>query len=261
MKHPRLFYLLSILCFASCQGNTPSQPETNQATPAPEVTETTASSDCYRAISGKDSVLIHLRTTGQNVQGDLIYSFFEKDNNTGTLSGTFSGDTLFAEYNFMSEGQESVREVAFLKKGNALVEGFGPVKENAGKMEFENRNALEFNGKLSYQSTDCQSDEHGCVALTGYHWSQLKKDCIRPAGTAIRLNAGAELSSKAKPAFLLFSDDQQQAELFLPGSKASLLLQRQGTEGSHHWESGDWKLYPWKGYVLKQKDQLAYAGQ
>ncbi|MBC7923892.1 MAG: hypothetical protein H7Z75_22690 [Ferruginibacter sp.] len=265
MKHRRLLFIAIPVCLASCRSNTsPSQESAREAPSGAEVSTAAPQADtssCYRAISGKDSVLLYIHRTGNAIQGDLVYTFFEKDNNTGTLAGQLSGDTLFAEYKFTSEGQQSVREVAFLKRGNELVEGFGSAKEAAGKRVFENRGALNFDNTMRYQKVDCNQDEHGCIASVGYYWSSLKKDCIRPLGTGIRLHAGAEASSRAKPAFLLFSEDKKQAELFLPETEASVLLQRQGQEGNPYWENGRWKLYPWKGYVLKQDDKLAYAGQ
>jgi hypothetical protein len=42
------------------------------------------------------------------------------------------GNTLFAEYKFLSEGTECIREVVFLKKENDFVEGYGDSEE---KME------------------------------------------------------------------------------------------------------------------------------
>ncbi len=274
MKYNLFVLIATLFCLAACKNNSSQNQEsareaqtgTEAQTSSDSQTQTDASqpaaSDaCYRSLSGKDSVLLHIERTGNTIKGDLIYTFFEKDNNTGTLEGEMSGDTLFADYTFRSEGQQSVREVAFLQKGDELVEGFGPVKETGNKMVFENRGALQFTNKLTYRKVDCNPDAHGCAAAVGYYWSSLKNSCVRPLETGVRLNAGAEASSKAKPAFVLFSEDKKQAELFLPGAKAALLLQQKGEEGKKHWENGDWKLYAWKGYVLKQNDKLAYAGQ
>lgn len=216
---------------------------------------------CYKAISGKDSVLLHLVITGNTATGDLAYSFFEKDDNTGTLSGELRGDTLFAEYTFQSEGQQSVREVALLRRADALVEGFGPVKDTAGKMVFVNRSALEFKGSFTYNAISCAPDKHGCPRAVGYRWSALKNACIRPAQAGIRLKALEEAGPGSEPAFVVFSEDSARGELFLPQAATAVVLQRKGTEGTGYWEGGEWKLYPWKGYVLKRGDKALYGGQ
>lgn len=75
-----------------------------------------------------------LTLTGNEVTGDLACKYFQKDQNKGTLRGVMIGDTLFATYTFTSEGIESSREVASLKKDNDLVEGYGDVQEKNGML-------------------------------------------------------------------------------------------------------------------------------
>ncbi len=86
--------------------------------------------------------MMHLIRNGNLVTGELVYDYFEKDKNTGTIKGEMKGDTLFAEYIFMSEGINSVREVAFLQKGDDLIEGYGDVEEQTAKIVFKNKAAL-----------------------------------------------------------------------------------------------------------------------
>lgn len=57
------------------------------------------------------------------------------------------GDTLLAAYTFQSEGTESVREVAFVRRGPAFVEGYGNIVEHNGQMVFERPLALQFDAK------------------------------------------------------------------------------------------------------------------
>ena len=86
----------------------------------------------------KDSVLLELNFKGNAFTGNLEYHYLKKDQNIGTLMGSKTGDTLIAEYRFMSEGMESSREVAFLKSGTDLVEGYGDVEEKNNKVVFKN---------------------------------------------------------------------------------------------------------------------------
>jgi len=113
---------------------------------------------CYAGITGKDSVFLKLTQNNNIVLGDLEYKRFQKDQNKGTITGAMRGDTLLADYTFMSEGVPSVREVIFLKKGNRLVEGFGDVEEKNGKMGFKNTGTVKFNEGMSLKEIDCNSN-------------------------------------------------------------------------------------------------------
>jgi len=119
--------------------------------------EEPAVKECYSAIIKKDTISLSLTVKDSSLEeGELHYNFFEKDKNHGTLTGTFKGDTLFADYTFMSEGKSSVREVVFLKKGNTFIEGYGDVEEKDNKMVFKDKKKLSFDGKIALSKTDCK---------------------------------------------------------------------------------------------------------
>lgn len=121
----------------------------------PEIT--VSGKQCYLWTQGKDSVSMTLVTAnGGNVTGDLRYNFFEKDDNSGTVSGLFKGDTLFVEYAFESEGMKSVREVAFLKRDKTFLEGFGEVEQKDNKEVFKDKKTLKFGGSLILQEVPCK---------------------------------------------------------------------------------------------------------
>ncbi|MBC7923899.1 MAG: hypothetical protein H7Z75_22725 [Ferruginibacter sp.] len=162
MKTNLVFLAVLGSLLASCDKNTRQTSEPPVATTPTQVPATTnpaPATSCYRYLSGKDSVTLRITTTGNAVKGELRYTFFEKDKNTGTLEGQVKGDTIFADYTFLSEGTESVREVAFLREGNDLVEGYGAAKEVNNKMVFENRSALNFKNNTLYKKVDCGKDE------------------------------------------------------------------------------------------------------
>jgi len=69
-----------------------------------------------------------------------------------------NGDTLIAEYTFMSEGINSVREVAFLKKDQNYVEGYGEMEEKDGKTIFKNTAGIRFDTKATLVSVACAYD-------------------------------------------------------------------------------------------------------
>ncbi|MEZ4877412.1 MAG: hypothetical protein R2805_07685 [Flavobacterium sp.] len=102
-------------------------------------------------------------------------------------------------------------------------------------------------------------DENGCLASAGYIWSKLNKECVK-------LFTGVQLNPIDKPqnedetvsAFIMFSEDGSQAELFLPNSTETYILTRK-TEGES-WVLNEWQLIPYKGYILKQGEKILYAG-
>lgn len=87
---------------------------------------------CYSNINGKDTVYLKIEKFPNVVTGKLVYKLYEKDSNTGTIDGILKGDTLIADYTFMSEGQQSVRQVAFIITDSLATEGYSDMEK---KME------------------------------------------------------------------------------------------------------------------------------
>lgn len=85
-------------------------------------------SNCYRYIKGRDTVFLKVERFPNVVTGRLIYALYEKDRNTGDIEGKMMGDTLVADYHFMSEGTMSNRQVVFLIQGETATEGYGDLK-------------------------------------------------------------------------------------------------------------------------------------
>jgi hypothetical protein len=110
---------------------------------------------CYTSSNKKDSILLQLNILGTRVKGEMSYHIFEKDRNQGTLRGKMMGDTIIADYSFLSEGKQSIRQVAFLRKGNALSEGYGEMINNNNIMTFSNTAALDFSKGAQLQKTNC----------------------------------------------------------------------------------------------------------
>lgn len=120
-----------------------------------KVEEPVAQNACYQSFYKRDTVTLHLEVNNNRVTGNLVYHLFEKDKNSGIIDGQMKGDTLLAEYSFMSEGVNAVREVAFLKKGSDLVEGYGDMVEKNGKLLFKNTASINFENKIVLVKEDC----------------------------------------------------------------------------------------------------------
>jgi hypothetical protein len=98
---------------------------------------------------------MRINVTDNLVTGELDYYIFEKDSNKGTIRGRMSGDTLLADYTFLSEGTTSVREIVMVKKGGDFLEGYGEVEETEGKANFVNPKKLKFKDGLTFRKTNC----------------------------------------------------------------------------------------------------------
>ncbi|MFC6861023.1 hypothetical protein [Zunongwangia atlantica] len=100
---------------------------------------------CYLYASETDTISLNIEKLDKNISGSLIYMLKEKDINRGEISGEMKGDTLFADYEFMSEGKTSVRQVMFLQKENQLVEGYLT----------EDSKSYKFNEDFALTRTNC----------------------------------------------------------------------------------------------------------
>ena len=114
-----------------------------------------ATASCYAYTANKDTITLRLTANKNAVTGEFAYKLFEKDKNTGTIQGGMKGDTLLADYTFMSEGTESVRQVAFLRGGDTFTEGYAAVRQEGSRMVFEKTGDLKFNGNTALKKVSC----------------------------------------------------------------------------------------------------------
>jgi hypothetical protein len=118
-----------------------------------EVAGEAAGQLCYIYVENKDTVKMTITIQDKTLIGELRYKLFEKDRNYGQLQGVISGDTIIANYEFESEGKKSIREVAFLRTENTLIEGFGPMDTTGTR--FSSHRVLTFTG-FELHKTDCR---------------------------------------------------------------------------------------------------------
>jgi hypothetical protein len=110
---------------------------------------------CYSFIQKQDTINLLISLNEGKVEGVLEFRFYEKDQSTGAIEGEMRGDTLFAVYQFMSEGILSLREVAFLQKDTAFLMGIGEVTNAGNKEVFKNRKDISFPAALVLQQVPC----------------------------------------------------------------------------------------------------------
>lgn len=103
-------------------------------------------------------------------------------------------------------------------------------------------------------------DAQGCVTSAGYRWSDLKAECVRVYDVGYRLNSINELEEDGSmySAFVLFENDGDRAELFLPDGSKSVMLKRESKDGAY--VNKQWQLTPGKGYKLSKNGTVLYEG-
>ena len=104
-------------------------------------------------------------------------------------------------------------------------------------------------------------DEHGCIGSAGYVWCEVQKDCIRLFVKGIRTEAvdGSDAS-----AFIVFSPDSTQLELFFSNNQPNEILERRGLpSGGYAWnvEDDDTKNVRLIDglWTISQRDKLIYS--
>ena len=111
---------------------------------------------CYHYFGPADTIIFQMNwLDSSRFKGSLVYRLKEKDQNIGTLKGEKRGVLLLAEYRFQSEGKNSIREVAFKKVDNYLLEGSGEVKVDSNATRFVDLEKLSFDVKRKLVFTKC----------------------------------------------------------------------------------------------------------
>lgn len=157
MKKLSALTIILMGIFISCKKETrlpPPQIEPNAPKEA-ELVEP-AGNQCYTSrLNGNIVALSFNVNSHQEVNGKLSYNITGKDKNEGSIIGNMKGDTLIADYTFMSEGVSSVREVVFLQKDGAFIEGYGDVTDANDKVAFVDKKKLKFDAKNTLIKSDC----------------------------------------------------------------------------------------------------------
>ncbi len=150
-----LILSLLILSFFGCKNNTSKEQNTleEKEVVTAEKPSSLLQLGCYSYNANNNAINLEITNLENGINGKLTYGLDGKDSNSGTLNGKLKGDKLFGEYNFMSEGVESKREVAFLIKDNQLIEGFGELNENG--TAFVDENNISYTSTMPLTKTDC----------------------------------------------------------------------------------------------------------
>ena len=110
---------------------------------------------CYEMTMKRDTATLNLQVQDTVVTGDLVYRWYERDGNTGTIKGVLRDSLIVADYTFESEGMTSVREVIFRIKDTTLVQAFGELDARQDKVVFRNPSQVQYMVDNPFVKVDC----------------------------------------------------------------------------------------------------------
>lgn len=149
----------ALILFISCSDPVPGADSTKADTVTGDTNQMhiqIPASTCYRYATASDTINLKVEKFPNVVTGMLSYRLKEKDKNTGEIEGVLKGDTLIAEYSFMSEGTRSLRPVIFLLQNNTAVEGYGKMRDDGnGKMIFDDITKIDFSKGTALTVVPC----------------------------------------------------------------------------------------------------------
>ena len=141
---------LLILLFVGCKSKNNNVPEIKKKLLGDTINSTQADisvinvEGCYLQILQRDSFTASLQQQGNILTGKLSFNNYEKDKNSGTVTGKLNGQILKLWYNFNSEGMKSVMEVYFKKEGNKLIRGTSDMGTKGDTSFFLNKDAIKY---------------------------------------------------------------------------------------------------------------------
>lgn len=148
---------LTLLALTACNNNSKQtdteRPVVKEAAPETGIQQPALNPGCYEYNKDNNTIRLEITEVEDKVSGNLTFALAEKDDNEGTFPGTIHGDKIIGAYTFSSEGKESTREVAFLIKGDQLIEGFGELDSTGTK--FKEVNTIQYNSTMPLTQVDC----------------------------------------------------------------------------------------------------------
>lgn len=118
--------------------------------------------------------------------------------------------------------------------------------------------AMKVDDTLVTVVSETNLDANGCLASAGYIWSLVKQDCVNINDASFQLYS-VDQSMQEKKVFLLMDSTTLKAEVFLPNSSESILLQR--SDDTLPWIYENWSLELTQDeYILKYKKEILYKG-
>ena len=134
---------------------TQSKQDSSASHPAAADSIETSIKGCYLYTVNKDTFQLAITAVNKDdVEGSIMYNFYEKDDSKGTFNGHFDGDILKGDYTFQSEGSTSIREVIFKKTQTGFVEGTGEVTVVNNKAVFSQPGSISYENGIAFTRSE-----------------------------------------------------------------------------------------------------------
>jgi hypothetical protein len=150
MRQKLCFAGLAIIIMAAC--NTTS----TESFPATITNaDTSKRTGCFLHALNKDSTFLELTLQNGKAIGKFYWLPDQKDRANGVLDGTYSGDTIRANYTYMIEGSKQEEEKIFVWGKDSVSVLFAPLDVNGTKMTLQKDKPLQVAIRMS--KVDCAS--------------------------------------------------------------------------------------------------------
>lgn len=110
---------------------------------------------CYEMTMQRDTATLSLQVSDTLVTGTLVYRWYARDGNTGTIKGVLRDSLVVADYTFQSEGLTSVREVIFRIQDTTLVQAYGDLANRGHKIVFARPDSLQYTTDHPFVKVPC----------------------------------------------------------------------------------------------------------
>lgn len=119
------------------------------------VTDSSSIKGCYLYIVKKDTIQLAVTSINkEQVEGTLLYNFFEKDDSKGTFTGTYKKGILSVKYNSHGEGTNSFSQVIFKKVDGGFIEGTGKTKTIDNKQVFIDPASVSYDSGIMFSKNE-----------------------------------------------------------------------------------------------------------
>lgn len=119
--------------------------------------------------------------------------------------------------------------------------------------------ASGLSAQLSPKGAGSDKDKHGCKGSAGYTFSVLKNDCVRVFEEKIQLKEVDNKKTYTSNAAVILSEDGKKAEIFLPESEGSLVLNKTASKKTVTYKKGQYVLTKNKtAYTLKLANKVVF---
>ncbi|RZL59597.1 MAG: hypothetical protein EOO93_15630 [Pedobacter sp.] len=157
MKKAFLIFTIASIFLFSCQSDSKKYTTVDSSIMSDRHKDAKSPDECFVYDKNNDKVSLLIYGTGNNkVLGKLTYNLSEKDKNDGEFYGYMVGDTIIVDYKFQSEGVWSKRQVAWIRKGDTLLEGFGETFQDNDEVKFKNYRKLTYGNSIVLEKTVCK---------------------------------------------------------------------------------------------------------